>query len=51
LTDPQTSGGLLVSCQPDRVEQVLAVFREQGFGDAAVIGRVDPPGPARLVVA
>jgi len=51
LTDPQTSGGLLVSCQPDRVEQVLAVFREQGFGDAAVIGRVEPPGPARLVVA
>ncbi|MCG2593201.1 selenide, water dikinase SelD [Ramlibacter sp. XY19] len=38
LTDPQTSGGLLVSCTPAAVDQVLAVFRRHGFGDAAVIG-------------
>ncbi len=38
LTDPQTSGGLLVSCAPDAVEQVLAIFREEGFAHAAVIG-------------
>ena len=38
LTDPQTSGGLLVSCAADTVEQVLAIFREEGFADAAVIG-------------
>jgi selenide, water dikinase len=38
LTDPQTAGGLLVSCAPGAVEQVLAIFREEGFAEAAVIG-------------
>jgi selenide,water dikinase len=50
LSDPQTSGGLLVACSPDSVDQVLATFRDQGFGQAAVMGRV-AAGPARLVVA
>ena len=40
LTDPQTSGGLLVSCAPDAVHAVLEVFARHGFADAAVIGRV-----------
>ena len=35
LTDPQTSGGLLVACAPDAVDEVLAVFRREGFGSAA----------------
>lgn len=38
LTDPQTSGGLLVSCDPASVDEVLALFAREGFGDAAVIG-------------
>ncbi|GJG94706.1 selenide, water dikinase SelD [Cupriavidus pauculus] len=38
LTDPQTSGGLLVSCAPEAVDAVLAVFRREGFGHAAVVG-------------
>jgi selenide,water dikinase len=38
LTDPQTSGGLLVTCTPDAVDAVLAVFRRHGFADAAVVG-------------
>ena len=38
LCDPQTSGGLLVSCAPEAADQVLDVFRRQGFGHAAVIG-------------
>ena len=33
LSDPQTSGGLLVSCAPSAVEEVLAVFRRHGFDD------------------
>ena len=49
LTDPQTSGGLLVACSPDSVDQVLAVFRSQGFEQAAVVGRVTE-GPAQLKV-
>lgn len=38
LTDPQTSGGLLVSCAADEVGQVLAAFHEAGFESAAAIG-------------
>ena len=49
LTDPQTSGGLLVSCAQDAVNDVLAVFRKEGFATAAVIGRVEA-GPTRLRV-
>ncbi|CAL61017.1 Selenide, water dikinase (Selenophosphate synthetase) (Selenium donor protein) [Herminiimonas arsenicoxydans] len=46
LTDPQTAGGLLVSCAPDAVEQVLQLFRKDGFAEAAVIGemRAGKPG-------
>jgi selenide,water dikinase len=40
LTDPQTSGGLLVACAPEAVEPVLAAFREQGFAEAVAIGSV-----------
>jgi selenide,water dikinase len=40
LTDPQTSGGLLVACRPESVDAVLACFRDGGFADAAVIGRM-----------
>ena len=40
LTDPQTSGGLLVSCAPACVDEVLAIFKEAGFSDACVIGEM-----------
>ncbi len=40
LTDPQTSGGLLVSCAPEVVDEVLAIFRADGFNQAAVIGEM-----------
>jgi selenide, water dikinase len=40
LTDPQTSGGLLVSCEPSAVDAVLAVFARHGFEHAAVVGRI-----------
>jgi selenide,water dikinase len=45
LTDPQTSGGLLVSCAPDSVDEVLALFAREGFGHAAVIGRMEAGAP------
>lgn len=40
LTDPQTSGGLLVSCSPDTVTEVLSIFLQQGFSHVSVIGEV-----------
>jgi selenide,water dikinase len=49
LTDPQTSGGLLVSCDPGSVDEVLAIFRREGFDHAAVIGEMTQ-GPARIEV-
>ncbi|SNT23139.1 selenophosphate synthase [Noviherbaspirillum humi] len=49
LTDPQTSGGLLVSCAPQAVDEVLALFRREGFAHAAVIGEMTE-GPAGVAV-
>ena len=50
LTDPQTSGGLLVSCSADSVAALLEIFRRHGFASAAEIGAVEPRGEALLTV-
>jgi selenide,water dikinase len=49
LSDPQTSGGLLVSCSASTADEVLRIFRAHGFDQAAVIGRM-AEGPAGLQV-
>jgi len=49
LTDPQTSGGLLVACAPADVKDVMEIFRREGFDRAAVIGNMQN-GPARVSV-
>lgn len=49
LTDPQTSGGLLVACDETIVDTVLALFHEDGFQQASVIGRLED-GAARVMV-
>ena len=52
LTDPQTSGGLLVACTPGSLDAVLATFHRHGFGQAAVVGGVTAASAApRLLVA
>jgi selenide,water dikinase len=50
LTDPQTSGGLLVSCEPAALDHVLATFQQHGFGAATVVGRVLPKTDTALRV-
>jgi selenide,water dikinase len=40
LTDPQTSGGLLVSCTAETREAVLDTFHRHGFAQATEIGRL-----------
>jgi selenide,water dikinase len=40
LTDPQTSGGLLVACDAASADAVMALFARHGFDSAAVVGRV-----------
>ena len=49
LSDPQTSGGLLVACDPASVDEVLALFQREGFAHAAVIGEMSA-GAARVEV-
>lgn len=49
LTDPQTSGGLLVACDAASVGAVMEVFRRHGFATAAEIGEITP-GTPRVVV-
>ncbi|WP_375206384.1 selenide, water dikinase SelD [Hyphococcus sp.] len=45
LADPQTSGGLLVSCAPEAADAVLTAFRRHGHGAATVIGAVTDGAP------
>lgn len=45
LTDPQTSGGLLVSCAPAAADDVLAAFAKHGHDAACVIGEVSDGAP------
>lgn len=50
LTDPQTSGGLLVSCAPESAGAALALFARLGHTSAGVIGRFEE-GAARVRMA
>jgi selenide,water dikinase len=50
LSDPQTSGGLLVACDAATAPAVLDVFRQQGFRYATQIGTLGA-GKPRVVVA
>lgn len=45
LTDPQTSGGLLVACADDVVEDVIKLFHAQGFVHASVVGELQRGTP------
>lgn len=47
VTDPQTSGGLLIACAPTAVEAVLACIAAVQGGEGHVIGRMCA-GPAAL---
>jgi selenide,water dikinase len=46
LTDPQTSGGLLVSCAPETVDEVMSMFLADGFGQATVVGEIVSGSPS-----
>ena len=49
LTDPQTSGGLLIACSGDVVQSIVQRLHGEGFAHAAVIGELRA-GAARVVV-
>jgi len=50
LMDPQTSGGLLVSCSRESANIVLKTFHDAGFGDASIIGSLIEGEPRVSVV-
>ena len=51
LSDPQTSGGLLVTCSPDAVDAVLEIFRQHGFDAAVEVGEIAAgTGIGKLVI-
>ncbi|OYX55513.1 MAG: selenide, water dikinase SelD [Brevundimonas subvibrioides] len=49
LTDPQTSGGLLVAVAAEAAGTTLATIRAAGFDQAAVVGRVVEGAGVRVV--
>jgi selenide,water dikinase len=49
LTDPQTSGGLLVACAPERAGAILRTVVEAGCPLARIVGRTEA-GPASVTV-
>jgi len=51
LTDPQTSGGLLVACAPDAVAEVVRQFKRDGFELAREIGVLGDGKPGVDVAA
>ena len=50
LTDPQTSGGLLIAVAPEAAEAVLALVRGRGFAQATIVGAL-AAGEPRISVA
>ena len=49
LTDPQTSGGLLVSCAPERANAIVQMINAAGYSAARVIGHLEAgPSCARV---
>jgi len=50
LTDPQTSGGLLIAVAPEAADDLLALAKARGFDQAAIVGRFVEGAPeVRLV--
>ncbi len=49
MTDPQTSGGLLIAVAADRAQALLGLAHDRGFGASRIVGRVTE-GPAGIVV-
>ena len=51
LSDPQTSGGLLVSCNPVSVDAVLEIFKKHQFMNASVIGHMTAQAAHLLTIS
>jgi selenide,water dikinase len=50
MTDPQTSGGLLVACKADQAESIRAMIEAAGYPRASIIGSVKAGDPGVQVI-
>src|SRR5205085_11140596 len=50
LTDPQTSGGLLIAAAPEHAQAILARIIAAGYPAARIVGRIEEGDPAIRVV-
>jgi len=50
LTDPQTSGGLLVSCKAERAEEIRAMIEAACYPRASIIGTVAAGAPGLRIM-
>lgn len=50
LTDPQTSGGLLVACAPERADEICATVTKSGYPLARIVGSVSAGEPVVRII-
>jgi selenide,water dikinase len=50
LTDPQTSGGLLMAAPRDKAEEMVRELKDKGYGRSVIIGEVLAKGERPLIV-
>ncbi len=51
LTDPQTSGGLLVACAPERADDLVETIVGAGYPQARVVGHATAAAPEVVIEA
>lgn len=51
LSDPQTSGGLLISTPSDIAEKLLISLKNKGVSSAEIIGRVVSEGAGKVIIS
>lgn len=49
LSDPQTSGGLMISCKKSNSKKILNFLNKNGFEDSAIIGEFIDKKPSVLI--
>jgi len=50
LSDPQTSGGLLVACAPEKANEIVETIRAAGYPAAQIIGHTEAGSPGIKIV-
>jgi len=51
LFDPQTSGGLLIACDPSDANSLFEILRDEGVQDATIIGEVIKGKEKEIIVS